>query len=136
MGRGAFTHGQTYVALSRCTSLEGIVLKKPILNKHIWADYRIRGFLAKYQYARAENACPPEEKVKLIKTALQARNLLEIVYLRPNDEKSKRIVRPQAIGEMEYRGKKYSGLKAFCMMRQEERTFRIDRILEIKVIER
>jgi ATP-dependent exoDNAse (exonuclease V) alpha subunit len=136
MGRGAFTHGQTYVALSRCTTLEGIVLKKPILNKHIWADYRIRYFLAKYQYAGAENASPPDEKVELIRAALKAGNLLEIVYLRPDDEKSKRIVHPQAIGEMEYRGKKYSGLKAFCTMRQEERTFRLDRILEIKIIGR
>ena len=28
--RGAFATGQTYVALSRCTSFEGIVLRRPM----------------------------------------------------------------------------------------------------------
>ena len=46
MGRGAFACGQTYVALSRCTSLEGIVLKKPILKRHIITDDGIEDFLA------------------------------------------------------------------------------------------
>jgi ATP-dependent exoDNAse (exonuclease V) alpha subunit len=45
MGRGAFACGQTYVALSRCTSLEGIVLKKPILKRHIITDDSIEDFL-------------------------------------------------------------------------------------------
>jgi ATP-dependent exoDNAse (exonuclease V) alpha subunit len=46
MGRGAFAHGQTYVALSRCTSLEGIILKQPLFKHHIWTDESIRAFMA------------------------------------------------------------------------------------------
>lgn len=38
LGWGAFAHGQTYVALSRCTHLEGIYLKKPIRAKDIIVD--------------------------------------------------------------------------------------------------
>ncbi len=57
---------------------------------------------------------------------------LEIVYLKPNDEKMIRVVRPETVGEMEYRGKKYLGMRAFCLKRNEERVFRIDRILEIR----
>jgi len=57
---------------------------------------------------------------------------LEIVYLKPSDEKTTRVVRPETAGEMEYRGKKYLGMRAFCLKRNEERAFRIDRILEIR----
>jgi len=49
IGRGTFAHGQIYVALSRCTTLNGIILKQPVLKKHIWTNYQVTDFLAKYQ---------------------------------------------------------------------------------------
>ncbi len=44
LGRGAFAHGQTYVALSRCRTLEGIVLKQPLKPRDIQVDDRIVEF--------------------------------------------------------------------------------------------
>jgi hypothetical protein len=35
LGRGAFAHGQVYVALSRCTTMEGITLRKPISKRDL-----------------------------------------------------------------------------------------------------
>ena len=49
LGRGSFAHGQTYVALSRCTTFEGIILKKPVKTSDIRLDWRVQKFITDYQ---------------------------------------------------------------------------------------
>ncbi len=45
----AFAHGQTYVALSRCKSLEGLVLSSPLSNEGIICDPTIGHFNAEVE---------------------------------------------------------------------------------------
>ncbi|TDE17137.1 HRDC domain-containing protein [Dyadobacter psychrotolerans] len=43
----AFAHGQTYVALSRCRSLEGVILNEPVKQENIFSDPLIVSFMQK-----------------------------------------------------------------------------------------
>ena len=133
IGRGTFSHGQLYVALSRCTNLDGIILRKPIMKKHIFMDRRIVEFVTKYQYKRAKERQPLEERISLIEQAIKERRKLDIVYLKAKDEKTRRTIIPKYMGELEYKGKKFLGLEAFCTKRMEERVFNIERILEMRM---
>ena len=131
IGRGAFVHGQMYVALSRCRTLEGIVLRQPLKKSHLLLDWQVVKFLTRFQYAQAEGQCPREEKIRIIEAAIRAKQTLEIVYLKAKDEKSRRSIKPLSVGAMEFQGHSFLGLQAFCLQRQERRTFNVDRILQI-----
>ncbi|MDK2897614.1 MAG: hypothetical protein PWP04_1734 [Candidatus Atribacteria bacterium] len=132
---GAFSPGQVYVALSRCTTLSGIVLKQPIQKKHIFTSWQVTDFLSRFQYQLSEEKMPLEEKVKFLRQAIEEKEKLEIIYLKPKDEKSKRVIKPLYLGELEYQEKKFLGLEAYCYKRKEVRHFRVDRILEMKKVD-
>ncbi|MEP6647380.1 MAG: AAA family ATPase [Saprospiraceae bacterium] len=46
LGRGAFEHGQSYVALSRCKRLDGVFLLKPLTPRDIMVDDHVVDFYA------------------------------------------------------------------------------------------
>lgn len=131
VGKGTFAHGQMYVALSRCTTLDGIVLITPLRKTHILMDWQVVKFLTRFQYDRAALKLPREEKLRRIKNAIRKEKQLEIVYLKAKDEKSRRLIKPLVVGDMEYNGHPFMGLEALCMMRREKRVFNVDKILEI-----
>ena len=131
---GLFACGQAYVALSRCRSLEGIVLKAPLKKGHIKTDYRIFPFLTQLRYKESEQEMPAEEKIQKIQSAITEGKKIEISYLKANNIKSLRKVRPISTGAQFYKGTEYQGMIAFCELAQEERAFRIDRILKLTVL--
>ncbi|MBN1444950.1 MAG: AAA family ATPase [Candidatus Omnitrophica bacterium] len=134
IGAGAFTPGQVYVGLSRCVSLEGLVLKKKIRKQDIFIDWNVVKFMTGYRYAISEKEMPVEKKIEIIKDAIKKKSELEIIYLKKNDEKSMRVILPECVGKMEFMGKSFTGIRAFCRKSNEERTFRADRILSLRLL--
>ena len=135
IGRGTFSHGQLYVALSRCRSLEGLILKRPISKRHVLLDRRIVRFLTQFQYRLAEERLPFEQKMSLLREAIERKKEVEIVYLKSSDVKTRRRVLPLQLGEMQYEGRSFVGLRAFCLLRNEERNFNVAKILDVEVKE-
>ncbi|MEO0022093.1 MAG: AAA family ATPase [candidate division WOR-3 bacterium] len=132
LGAGAFAPGQVYVALSRCTSFAGISLTRPVREEDIFTDWRIVRFLSRLRSRTAAAEPALEEKLEIIRSAIRTGQPLRIVYLKPGGERSCRLVIPRELGNFQFRGSSYPGLRAFCTLRQEERTFRLDRILSLK----
>jgi len=90
----AFSYGQSYVALSRCVNLEGVVLKNRILKQHICFDPAILEFFHNNILQSAEGTI--ENKIKLIKEAIELQKNLILEYQKL-DKICKIIIKPLKI---------------------------------------
>ncbi len=70
-------------------------------------------------------------KFEILKTAVIQCKEIRIVYENTNSERSKRIVQPLKIS---YKSKEWY-LKAFCIEKQDFRIFKLNRILELELLE-
>lgn len=141
VGTGAFEHGQVYVALSRCRTLEGIVLNNPIRNKDIIVDPRVIDY---YKYKSIPQKTNPEIAIEQNRTsikdeilkAITGKHKVRILYENFNGETSERQLSDLTFTtEFNEFGYDKQHIKGFCHLRNEERSFKIDRIRKIEFIE-
>ena len=70
---GAFTGGQTYVALSRCTSMEGITLLKPLSERDIIVNMAVVDFSRQFNNKQILNDAMEQERAnQLYRRAVHA----------------------------------------------------------------
>lgn len=70
----AFAHGQVYVALSRCTSLEGLVLKTKILSNALISDFSVDDFVKKIPELE-----PTQEKIDGLRHEYELSSILDLI---------------------------------------------------------
>jgi len=77
--KAAFAHGQVYVALSRCKTMDGMVLSTPISNQCIKSDAKVSVF-----NHEIEKNPPGQELLAQSKLAFQHSLLFELIDFQPS----------------------------------------------------
>ena len=140
----SFAHGQTYVALSRCSNLDWLVLSVPIRLRDIKLDYKVNNFLRnltwdinfiekKNLFKNKEKKQSYKEKFEIVWKAINNSSNVKISYLKANNKLSERVIKPEIIEKRKYMKYDYIALEWFCLLKKEIRVFNLDRIISVKL---
>jgi ATP-dependent DNA helicase PIF1 len=127
-GWGTFAHGQAYVALSRCSNLEGMVLIKPFKQKDIITDVKINQFFTDYEFSKNPWEFDNTEKITLIKKAQGSGQLLKVKYYTEGEDPLNYMINPLEV-------LKNNTIKSYCHILGEEVLLNLDSILELEQVE-
>jgi ATP-dependent DNA helicase PIF1 len=130
----SFAHGQTYVALSRATTLGGIILKRPLSKRHVLMDYAVTRWLTGLKYGLAHSKQSVQEIRTVIEQAITNETQVQINYLKGSDVASTRTILPSTITKQSFKGHEFIGVNAYDELRRDYRVFRLDRILSAKLV--
>lgn len=122
MGWGAFASGQTYVALSRCTSLEGITLLSPLKRK----DLRIDPLIEHFMQGGA--------KAITLYKAIAEQQTVKVDYEKQPGEVLPLTLTPAQLQTEEYQGKSYYGVRAYAEELDQRRVFDVAKIKKVQVV--
>ncbi|MEM1215933.1 MAG: helix-turn-helix domain-containing protein, partial [Bacteroidota bacterium] len=113
--QAAFAHGQVYVALSRCKTFEGIVLKTPIENNSVHTDHVVRDYSQK-----AEENSPTEKDLLTDKHRFQADALRELFNFSQTERAAQWLQRSLLEHERAIQGDSLTNFEALRAQMQEK----------------
>lgn len=157
LGSGAFAHGQTYVALSRCRTLNGIALARPVFESDVIFDEAIYGYRNVFSSLedRFDNSTKSltfpspskpgskelsspqgdiisSENVRsIVSQAFFQKHRLSIEYKKPGFQGGQSETTQREI-DVYAVGEKY--LDAYCHLRQDRRIFKLERIASARIL--
>jgi DNA polymerase III epsilon subunit family exonuclease len=113
-----------------------VMLTKMIFEKFL-EDFRAKGITTLEDILSLQGGSVPiprNEEISLpplLDEALKRKKKIKITYLSVHDRESIRVIEPLEVASMG----DYIYLLAFCHLRQEKRTFRLDRVLNLQMVE-
>lgn len=128
-GRGTFAHGQAYVALSRCRSVQGMVMRRNLRKSDIQMDRRIQVFFSRFHHHLSQQFLSHAKKKQLISSAIENKRTIKISYQRSLEIKSIFTIQPYELQKIDWNDTSFDALLAYAYDDEKEITMSLQRIL-------
>lgn len=139
LGNRAFSAGQTYVALSRCRTLQDLSLQRPVARDDIYVDQSLVDFFARMKTSTITEAPKSERKdasqiAELLRQSIARKTTVRIEYIHRDGHIGYRTVIAKRISEKVYQGASYEALEAHCTESDKRCVFNTKNILDVRVL--